>query len=97
MSDIELKSAVEQVRTIYVQEPISEDWNNPTRQQMIKSLNKAHSANKVLVAALDKALLEVMNGRKWIKRLLWAFGATWTCIAFTLKWLIPYAIKGMLR
>ncbi len=97
MSETDLKSALEEVRTIYHQGPISEDWNNPTRQKMIESLNKAHSANKVLVRAFDKALLEVMDGRKWKKRLLWAFGATWTLIAFTLKWLIPFAIKGMLK
>ncbi|HET9320387.1 MAG TPA: hypothetical protein VFO27_11445 [Bryobacteraceae bacterium] len=96
MTDTDLKSAVEEVRAIYQQQPISKNWNDPTRQQMIDSLNKAHSANKVLVAALDKALLEVMNGRKWIRRLLWAFGLTWTIIGFLLKLFLPYAIKGML-
>lgn len=97
MSDSDLKSAVDEVRAIYVQQPITKNWNDPTRQQMIDSLNKAHSANKILVKALDKALLEVIDGQKWKKRLLWAFGATWTLIAFVLKWLIPYAIRGMLK
>jgi hypothetical protein len=97
MSDIDLKSAVEEVQGLYVQQPISKKWNDPTRQEMIDSVNKAHSVNKALVANLNKALLEVMSGRKWIKRLLWLNGATWTMIGFTLKWLIPYAVKGMLK
>ena len=97
MTDRDLRSAVEDVRAIYQPQPISKNWNDPTRQQMIESLNKAHSANKVLVAALDKALLQVIEERRWRKWLITGLGATWATMAFVLKWLIPYAIRGMLK
>ena len=97
MSDLDLKSAVEEVSGLYQQRPISKKWNDPTRQEMIDSLNKAHSVNKTLVAALNKALLELMRERKWRKWLWRAIAAIGVTVAGILKWLIPYAIKGMLK
>lgn len=97
MSDEELKSAVEEVRGLYQQQPISRNWNDPTREQMIKSLNKAHAVNRTLVAALDKAIHELMQERKWRKWLWSAIAAVGVTVGGILKWLIPYAIKGMLK
>lgn len=97
MSDIDLKAACEEVSGLYQVHPISKNWNDPTREQMIKSLNKAHAVNRTLVAALDKALRELMNERKWRKWLGRGFAALAVTVGGILKWLIPYAIRGMLK
>jgi hypothetical protein len=93
----DLNSAIDELRGLYHQHPLRRDWGDPTRQQMIDSLNKAHSVNKTLVAALDKALVELMQERKWRRWLTAGFCGTWAVLPFFLKWLIPYAIKGMLK
>jgi hypothetical protein len=93
---MDLELALDQLRNLYQARPITRKWNDPTRQEMIDSLNKAHSVNKSLVSALDKCLAQLIRERKWRNWLISAFGATWLSIGVLLKWLIPYAIKGMM-
>lgn len=86
---------------IYRQTNTRANWNNPTREEMIKSLNVAHSANRTMVTALDQNRLLLIQERErsknWRNLLLWALGATWTVLGFMLKFLLPWAIKGMAR
>jgi hypothetical protein len=48
-----------------------------------------------MIKNLNTVLISLMSERKRMKQLLWAFGATWAIVGFLLKWLIPYAVKGM--
>ena len=85
------------LKNLYQQTPTRHNWNNPSREEMIRSLNKAHTVNKALVKNLDETLEQLESERTWRKRLMWAFGATWAIIGWILKLLIPFAVKGMAR
>ena len=97
MTDIELIEALHELDALYTQLPITREWNNPTHEDMIKSVNKAHSVNKALIRNVNTAFIALQAAGKRSTRLLWAFGITWTIFAAVLKWLIPYAVKGMAR
>jgi hypothetical protein len=96
MIDLDLTEALRELDSQYEQLPISKNWNDPTREQMIASLNKAHKVNKALIRNLNMALKALLLEQKRRKQVMWAFGATWATIVVVLKWLIPYALKGML-
>lgn len=85
------------LKNLYQQTSTRKNWDNPSRDEMVRSLNKAHTVNKTLVKNLDEALAELENERRWRKRLMYAFGATWAAIGYILKLMIPFAIKGMLK
>lgn len=94
MVDLEIPQLV-----VYRQTDQRVDWNDPTRAQLIKSANDAHSANRKIIDNCDRmrvALLAERRGRRWLFRGLLA---TWTVggavLGFTVKFLLPWAIKGM--
>ncbi len=86
---------------IYRQTNTRVNWDNPTREEMVKSLNDAHSANRAMVIALDQTRMllvqERERARNWRNLLLGALAATWTVLGFMLKFLLPWAIKGMVK
>jgi hypothetical protein len=85
------------LKNLYQQTETRKNWNNPSHEEMVRSLNKAHTVNKALVRNVDELLSELRNERKWRKRLMFAFGATWAGFAWVLKLIIPFAVKGMLK
>jgi len=85
------------LRNLYQQTSTRKNWDNPSREEMVRSLNKAHTVNKALVRNVDELLSKLENERTWRKRLMWAFGATWAVFAWVLKLIIPFAVKGMIK
>lgn len=108
MSDSDLKS-VRRVQkelnlTECYQEGGAREFERSWPPSLQKSLTLAHDVNRALIRekdamqrTLDKTLLEVMRERKWRKWLWRAIVAIAVTVCGILKWLIPYAVRGMLK
>ena len=95
---------ISDLHSLYQQTEDRKNWADPTRDEMVKSLNKAHSVNKALITHIDQAQaevtltkLELKGMEKFVKVLLWFIGASWLVIGYIIKLLLPYAVKGMVR
>ncbi len=89
---------------LYQQTADRKNWADPNHAEIVKSLNKAHSVNRVLIANLDQALAtlvaaneEIKALKRWLKWLLWCLGVSWAAIGGIIKFLLPYAVKGMVH
>lgn len=78
-------------------------WPKRT-EPTVEQLNRAHQNIRQLVLEKDRIIQqgnalceELKRERRWRRWLTAAFAATWVSIYCVLKYLIPYAIKGMLR
>jgi hypothetical protein len=83
--------------TCYRQTAARANWNDPTRDELVKSLNKAHSVNRTMIAVIEAMRRELLRERKWRKWLTVALALTWTALGFIVKLLLPYAVRGMVR
>jgi hypothetical protein len=52
------------VGEFYRQTSVRNDWNNPTREQMVKSLNLAHDANRQLEAEMGRLQAQFQATKK---------------------------------
>jgi hypothetical protein len=89
---------------LYQQTADRKNWDDPNRTEIVKSLNKAHSVNKVLIANLDQALRDLVSAneeikalKRWVKWLLWCLLASWGVVGYIVKFLLPFAVKGMVH
>lgn len=92
---------------LYRQVPMPpEGWPDGTTPQALKaSCDKAHDNLKVVVRDRDRLQHEVIEVRRdaalaqrWqLKIFLSLMGATWAVLGGLLKWLIPFAIRGMTK
>lgn len=89
---------------LYQQTATRKNWENPDHDDIVTSLNKAHSVNKVLLANLDQAFRNLVEAneeikalKRWVKWLLWCLGASWAVIGYIIKFLVPFAVKGMVH
>ena len=92
------------LKNLYQQTSTRRNWDNPSREEMVRSLNKAHTVNKALIKNLDEQSVELKNARldlarerRWRKALISALISTWAAIGWMAKLMIPFAIKGMLK
>lgn len=81
----------------YQQSADRSNWNDPTRDQLVKSLNKAHAVNRTMIAVIEVMRRELLRERRWRKWLTVALALTWTVLGFIVKLLVPYAVRGMVR
>jgi hypothetical protein len=70
-------------------------------QALLKALNVAHNNIRQLVSEKDQlkaASLKLYQQQKLqLKIFLAAMGLTWTIVGWLLKFLLPYAVHGMLK
>jgi hypothetical protein len=81
----------------YQQTATRKNWADPTREEIIRSLNKGHTVNRALEKNLNKALAELFRERRWRRWLMLGLGAAWAALGFMAKIFLPYAIRGMAR
>ena len=66
-------------------------------EELVDLYDTQHNLRKDEDAKYASQQKELEQERKWRKWLVRGFVATWGVLIFVLKWLIPYAIKGMLK
>lgn len=96
--------SVPDLASLYQQTADRKNWDDPSRAEIVKSLNKAHAVNKALITNLDEALASLVSAneeikalKRWLKWLLWCLGASWAVIGYIVKFLLPFAVKGMVH
>ena len=80
--------------------PKLSDYKHRAPELLAKDVTVAHDNIRKLVAENDLMRAQLLAAQKnfatWKKYFMWAFGATWTFIAFLFKLLMPYLVKGFL-
>lgn len=78
---------------------VRSDYGKRSQTDLIRDVNIAHDFIKKLVHEKDQIrqaqFLHSERELKWRKILWWALGATWALIGWLIKFLLPYAVKGM--
>lgn len=72
-----------------------------TPEALRKSLDKCHDIQHAVLRENDrlrKVVLDLYEAQRWLLKLFIALMlGTWTVMGGVLKWLIPYAIRGMAK